>query len=211
MCVRCDYKSLSFVCHSPLPPLSLHYISRETQSVFHLFRYHARTLLSFQHTRACSSYPSHPPWLPEEKPFPLFSMYSQHTKGTYDPYLEPPIPIKAYIPLESDPEVFTQLLHNLGAPSLEFHDVFSIDDPDLMAIIPRPVLALLLVFPTSETYEKQKSAEEAARSAYEGFGPDEDVIWFKQTIHNACGFYGILHAISNGPARDYIGASRSII
>lgn len=138
-------------------------------------------------------------------------MYSKYTANTYDPYLEPPIPIKAYIPLESNPEVFTQLLRNLGAPSLEFQDVFSIDDPDLMAIVTRPVLAFVLVFPTSEIYEKHKAAEEATRSAYEGMGPGEDVIWFKQTIHNACGLYGILHAISNGPARDYIGTSRSII
>ncbi|KAK1767900.1 peptidase C12, ubiquitin carboxyl-terminal hydrolase 1 [Phialemonium atrogriseum] len=29
-------------------------------------------------------------------------------------------------------------------------------------------------------------------------------MWFKQTINNACGLYGILHALSNGAARDML-------
>ena len=33
---------------------------------------------------------------------------------------------------------------------------------------------------------------------------EEPVIWFRQTINNACGLYAILHAISNGEARKYI-------
>lgn len=36
-------------------------------------------------------------------------------------------------------------------------------------------------------------------------GEAEDVTWFKQTINNACGFYGILHAICNGEARKMMG------
>lgn len=30
-------------------------------------------------------------------------------------------------------------------------------------------------------------------------------MWYKQTINNACGLYGILHAISNGDSRDFVG------
>lgn len=33
---------------------------------------------------------------------------------------------------------------------------------------------------------------------------EEPVMWFRQTINNACGLYAILHAISNGEARKYI-------
>lgn len=103
---------------------------------------------------------------------------------------------KHYIPLESNPELFTQLIRTLGVP-LEFCDVFSVDEPDLLAMISRPVYALILVFPTTEAYEKQRALEEASREEYTGHGDQEDVVWFKQTIHNACGLYAILHAACN--------------
>lgn len=113
---------------------------------------------------------------------------------------------KSYIPLECNPNLFTQLIHKLGvSSSLAFHDVLSIDDPDLLAFTPRPALALVLVFPTSTIYEEQKAREEASTEIYQGSGEGESVMWFKQTIHNACGLYGILHAVSNGEARKAIG------
>lgn len=40
---------------------------------------------------------------------------------------------------------------------------------------------------------------------YEGKGVEEPVIWYKQTIRNACGLIGILHAVSNGNSRGFIG------
>ncbi|KAK0747564.1 hypothetical protein B0T21DRAFT_354607 [Apiosordaria backusii] len=113
---------------------------------------------------------------------------------------------KHFIPLESNPSLFTELVHKLGlSPALEFHDVLSLDEADLLALVPRPAMALILVFPTSPDYEaeiaeKDKDAIEYAKS---GDG-DEDIVWFKQTINNACGLYGILHAVSNGVARDHI-------
>ena len=113
---------------------------------------------------------------------------------------------KHYIPLESNPSLFTELIHRLGvSPSLAFHDVLSIDDPELLAFNPRPALALILVFPTSSSYEKYKAAEEMSRNEYDGSGEDEQVIWYRQTINNACGLYGILHAVSNGEASRFIG------
>jgi ubiquitin carboxyl-terminal hydrolase L3 len=112
---------------------------------------------------------------------------------------------KHYIPLESEPAVFTQLIRSIGVSDLEFLDVCSIDDPDVPVPIPRPVLALILVFPTTEVYEEQVAAEEAVRQKYADSGDDEDVVWFRQTINNACGLYGILHATCNGNARNFIG------
>jgi ubiquitin carboxyl-terminal hydrolase L3 len=114
---------------------------------------------------------------------------------------------KHYLPLESNPEVFTQLIQNLGISTLEFQDVYSLDEPELLALLPRPAHALVLVFPTSEAHEKHKKAVEESRKVYEGKGEDEEVVWFRQTIGNACGLYGILHAVSNGNARDHIGES----
>lgn len=100
----------------------------------------------------------------------------------------------------------THLVQQLGlAPTVAFHDVYSIADPDLLAFVPRPAYALLLVFPISATYEKFRRREDEDRPEYDGSGEGEDVVWFKQTIRNACGLIGLLHAVSNGPVKEFIG------
>ena len=81
----------------------------------------------------------------------------------------------------------------------------------MLRLVPRPVLALIPVFPTSQTYEKEIAVEESMREQYEGSGEAEDCIWFKQTINNACGVYGILHAVRNGGARNMIGTSQDTL
>lgn len=108
---------------------------------------------------------------------------------------------KHFIPLESDPEVFSLLIHQLGiSENLSFREVLSLND---VASFPRPALALILVFPTSEAYEAHRAAEDADKQEYTG--PDANgTIWFKQTINNACGLYAILHAVCNGDAANYI-------
>lgn len=112
---------------------------------------------------------------------------------------------KHFIPLESNPGLFTKLIHQLGvSTALSFHDIWSLDDPELLSLVPRPVLAFVLVFPTPSDYE-DRLAKESDAAVHRG--KSKDVIWFKQTIHNACGLYGILHAVANGRARDFIGNS----
>ncbi|KAI1377594.1 ubiquitin carboxyl-terminal hydrolase [Hypoxylon crocopeplum] len=111
----------------------------------------------------------------------------------------------AFVPLEANPELMTSLLHKLGlSKALQIHDVYSITEPELLAFVPRPALALLLVFPISATYESARLAEDAGVKEYTGKGDDEPVLWYKQTIRNACGLMGLLHAVSNGPARGFI-------
>jgi ubiquitin carboxyl-terminal hydrolase L3 len=98
------------------------------------------------------------------------------------------------------------LVHRLGlSQNLSFHDVFSIDDPELLAFVPRPAQALLLVFPVSDAYEKYRLEEDSRRPIYGGKGEQEPVMWYKQTIGNACGLMGLLHAVSNGPTKDFVG------
>lgn len=47
---------------------------------------------------------------------------------------------KTFVPLENNPEVFTDLVHRLGvSPKLGFYDIYSIDEPELLALIPKPV------------------------------------------------------------------------
>jgi ubiquitin carboxyl-terminal hydrolase L3 len=120
-----------------------------------------------------------------------------------------PIYRKHFIPLESNPTIFTRLVHALGgSKSLSFHDVYSLTDWDLLSLIPRPVFALILAFPTSPAYEQQKALFEAEREDYNGSGEGEDVMWFRQTINNACGLYAVLHAVCNGEAQRFMGKLR---
>lgn len=113
---------------------------------------------------------------------------------------------KYFVPLESSPEVFNRLIWHIGvAPSLAFHDVLSLEDSELLDLIPRPVHALVLVFPTAGDYERKRRELAATNLPETEQDEGNDIVWFKQTIHNACGLYGILHAVANGKARRHIG------
>jgi len=117
-----------------------------------------------------------------------------------------PVYTKHFIPLESNPDVFTELAHKLGlSTSLVFEDVLSLDDPELLGFLPRPAFALILVFPTTDDYEKRVQDEDAKLEEFRTSGGAGDVLFFKQTINNACGLYAILHAVCNGKARRRIG------
>jgi ubiquitin carboxyl-terminal hydrolase L3 len=110
---------------------------------------------------------------------------------------------KHFIPLESDPELFTELIYDLGASkSLQFQDVYSIDDPELLSSVPKPVHALILILPTTPGYEKRIALEDASAGIYSA---NDKITWLSQTINNACGLYAILHAIANSGAKELIG------
>ncbi|KAJ2970805.1 hypothetical protein NQ176_g8010 [Zarea fungicola] len=111
----------------------------------------------------------------------------------------------AFIPLEANPPVLTDLIHKLGVShALAIHDVYSLTEADMLAFLPRPALALLLVFPINAEYESQRLSVDSLVTEYTGSGPNEPVVWWRQTIRNACGMMGLLHAVSNGPAREFI-------
>jgi ubiquitin carboxyl-terminal hydrolase L3 len=115
----------------------------------------------------------------------------------------------AFVPLEANPQLMSDLLHNLGlSKELAMHDVYSLHDADMLAFVPRPALALLLVFPVSAAYESFRLAEDATLPEYKGKSEDKPVVWFRQTIRNACGLMGLLHAVANGPAKDFIREHR---
>ncbi|KAL9112347.1 MAG: hypothetical protein Q9227_003465 [Pyrenula ochraceoflavens] len=106
---------------------------------------------------------------------------------------------------ENNPAVMNPLAHRLGlSKDLAFHDLFSIDDEDMLSLIPRPAVALLVLSPESELHSKARQSEDANALDYDGSGSGEPIMFFKQTIRNACGLIGCIHAISNGPARDFI-------
>jgi ubiquitin carboxyl-terminal hydrolase L3 len=117
-------------------------------------------------------------------------------------------PVKQFLPLESNPEVFTHLVHTLGVtPSIEIQDIFSLSEPELLAMVSRPAYALILTFPVSKTYDEDMKRENAQMEKYNGKGEQENVVWFQQTINNACGLHALLHSACNGPCREYIGES----
>lgn len=130
---------------------------------------------------------------------------------------------KTFLPLESNPEIFTSLAHNLGLSStLRFTEVYDLDETPK-----EEVLAYVLAFPTSEIYHEVveardqehfskenevKRVEGLETNAIGGFQEPGDgtVLWLRQNIHNACGLYALLHATCNGPARNHIGMSFAI-
>jgi len=98
-----------------------------------------------------------------------------------------------------------QLSYALGLSStLAFHDVYSLTDPTLLSFLSRPALALLFVFPATPAYLAAYNEEQATIPTYRGSGANEPVIWFKQTIGNACGLIGLLHCVCNGVERESI-------
>lgn len=106
---------------------------------------------------------------------------------------------------ENNPEVMNPLAHSLGlAPSLAFYDVLSLDDEVLLSFVPRPALALLFIFPYTELHKAARRAEDAGSPDYVGSGPNERVLWFRQTVRNACGLMGMLHCVLNGECRKHI-------
>lgn len=107
------------------------------------------------------------------------------------------MPPASVIPLESNPQIFNDLSLKLGlSPVLQFHDVYSLTDPDLLAFLPQPIYGVILLFPLSEKSDK---VEEDESTVY----LNEPVQWFKQTIGNACGLYALLHVVANLPS-DFI-------
>lgn len=89
-------------------------------------------------------------------------------------------------------------------PTLQFHDIYSLTEPSLLSLIPRPVHALLVILPLTPAWHENRTAEDKDLGEYEGKGEDEPVVWFKQTIGHACGSIGLLHCLINGSARRYL-------
>lgn len=102
-----------------------------------------------------------------------------------------------WLPLESNPDMLNTFLAKLGAKGdLQFGDVFGFD-PELLAMVPQPTRAAMLLFPISKASEKHK-AEEAARLAEAGAAePPKDLFFMEQKVGNACGTIALVHAVAN--------------
>ncbi|KAG5417683.1 YUH1 [Candida metapsilosis] len=103
---------------------------------------------------------------------------------------------KSVIPLESNPSIFTELSYKLGlSPILQFHDVYSLTDPELLSFLPQPIFGIILLFPLTPNYEAYRKEKDSESAVYENENPN--INWFKQTIGNGCGLYALLHLLAN--------------
>jgi ubiquitin carboxyl-terminal hydrolase L3 len=106
-----------------------------------------------------------------------------------------------WIPLESNPDIFNFWAHKVGliASQSRFEDVYGLDD-DLLDMVPGPVKALVLLFPIDAEGEERRKREDARISTEGQPMLDKTIFWVKQTIPNACGTIGLIHALANSGA-----------
>ncbi|KAG2224679.1 hypothetical protein INT45_007924 [Circinella minor] len=111
----------------------------------------------------------------------------------------------SWIPLEGNPDVWNklpsyylvQLIHDNGVdPTWSFHDIYGFD-PELLDLIPRPVTAIIFEFPTMTENDTKFRKEQEKRILEQGQIVSHNVIYFKQTIYNACGMMALIHALAN--------------
>jgi len=122
-----------------------------------------------------------------------------------------------WIPLQSNPEILNKYLRELGvSDEWSVVDVLGLD-PELLEMVPKPVKALILLFPCSEKYEQHRLAEDEKLKENIPQYPN-DLFYMKQTIQNACGTCALIHAISNnkdialkdGILKNYLDQARDL-
>lgn len=100
---------------------------------------------------------------------------------------------KRWLPLEANPDVMNQFLWGLGLQEdeAECYDVYGLDG-ELLEMVPKPVLAVLFLYPLTTQTE-----EERRKQLNEKQETKDKVYFMKQTVGNACGTIGLLHAVGN--------------
>ncbi|XP_054824203.1 ubiquitin carboxyl-terminal hydrolase 3 isoform X1 [Prosopis cineraria] len=100
---------------------------------------------------------------------------------------------KRWLPLEANPDVMNQFLWGLGLPEneAECYDVYGLDE-QLLEMVPEPVLAVLFLYPLTSKTEEERLQQENEKKQH-----NTRVYFMKQTVGNACGTIGLLHALGN--------------
>ncbi|KAI9592461.1 ubiquitin carboxyl-terminal hydrolase isozyme L3-like protein [Syncephalis fuscata] len=108
----------------------------------------------------------------------------------------------AWHPLESNPQAMNKFVHKLGvSEQWAYTDIWGLDD-ELLAIVPQPCVAVILLFPVTDNYEdfRKKETEQINR---DGQKVSDKIFYMCQTIRNACGTYAVLHSLLNN--RESVG------
>lgn len=74
-------------------------------------------------------------------------------------------------------------------------DVYGLDS-EMLALIPKPVKSLILLFPCSDNYEAHRTEQDEKLKQNPPAVPS-NIFYMKQYIHNACGTIALVHAILN--------------
>lgn len=104
---------------------------------------------------------------------------------------------KHWMPVESNPEVLNEYTQKMGLDTSKysFYDVLSHEEWAL-SMVPRPVVAVLFLYSIKNATETHRH-EEAEKIKSIGQVVSPNVYYMKQTVGNACGTVGVLHAIGN--------------
>ncbi|XP_004245809.1 ubiquitin carboxyl-terminal hydrolase 3-like [Solanum lycopersicum] len=102
---------------------------------------------------------------------------------------------KKWLPLEANPDVMNQFLWSRGVPpdEVECYDVYGLDE-ELLGMVPKPVLAVLFLYPLTSQSEAERVQQDSEIKVKD---PTSTIYFMKQTVGNACGTIGLLHAIGN--------------
>ncbi|CAL4087402.1 unnamed protein product [Meganyctiphanes norvegica] len=101
-----------------------------------------------------------------------------------------------WLPLESNPAVLNKFLGDIGVPSSwAINDVLGMDE-ELLATVPQPVAAVILLYPINDTNEAFKTQQEESIDA-DGQEVSDKVYFMKQCVGNSCGTVALIHAVGN--------------
>jgi len=89
----------------------------------------------------------------------------------------------------------TKYSHDLGSTKGTWVDIYGFDE-ELLAMVPQPVVAVMLLFPISAEYDQNsKVQDDLIKERGQVVSPN--LFYMKQLVHNACGTVGIIHALGN--------------
>jgi len=102
-----------------------------------------------------------------------------------------------WLPLESNPELLNGFLERMGAKGVEFTDVWGLDE-ELLAMVPQPVLAVCLLFPSKPI---NGIRQEQFKDKVIENPQTKNIFYLSQLpqFGNACGTIAIVHALANVP------------
>lgn len=102
------------------------------------------------------------------------------------------------LPMESNPDTMNKYLQKLGvSEKWRIVDVIGLEG-EALGWVPRPVLALILLFPLSDAYEQHRAQEETD-ILKKGTEAPKDVFHLKQVLSNICGTIALVHSVANNP------------
>eukprot|EP00294_Goniomonas_avonlea_P006547 CAMPEP_0114556286 /NCGR_PEP_ID=MMETSP0114-20121206/9214_1 /TAXON_ID=31324 /ORGANISM="Goniomonas sp, Strain m" /LENGTH=238 /DNA_ID=CAMNT_0001741493 /DNA_START=14 /DNA_END=730 /DNA_ORIENTATION=+ len=125
-----------------------------------------------------------------------------------------------FLGMESNPDVMTKLVGELGLPAKwSVNEVFGLE-PDLLSFVPAPTVAVILLFPSKPVFKECK-AQQKKKIDDEGQKVPDNLFFLKQgsTLGDACGTIALIHSVANnveklgladGPLKDFIEKTKGM-